>query len=150
MRQLMPTSAGQPVDGRRCDFAADPFLEMSHCRDVVGLDVHIERVGRPQAQRLENLQIAVDRVDDRVDKHRLAGGFATGQVGVRVGNLFGELSEDHRVFRVLGLLPSAGANTAWTTGGTGHACTTSAFDEQCPVRGSALELASDVAADQIA
>ena len=48
----------------------------------------------PAAARRPDLEVAVDCVDDRIDKQRLAGALTSEEVGVRARERFEQLAKD--------------------------------------------------------
>jgi len=68
--------ARQTFHRRRGDFAAHALAQVQGRRDVIGMDVRVERVCQPQPQRLQRRKIAVDGVDHGIDQQRLAGRLA--------------------------------------------------------------------------
>jgi len=67
--------------------------------------MHLERVEQRQRQLSDERCIARERLQDRVDQHRLARTLVGGEIRVRGGAKIDELSEDH------GCLGGAGALT---------------------------------------
>lgn len=97
--------ARQAVDGGRGDLASDALLEVQRRGDVIGMDVRVERVGQREPERLQDVKMAVDRIDDRVDQHRLPGLLTPEQVGVGAGNGFEQLVEDQGVLLAGNVIP---------------------------------------------
>ena len=81
----------------RRDAAASPCSLSQHTgrRDVIGVDVRVEAVDELEPELIEQPQVTLDRLDDRVDKDSLSTELVGQQVGVGAGLLMKELSKDH-------------------------------------------------------
>ena len=90
-----PIDTGQAIDRGVRDLAPDLALERQGRGDVVGVDVGIECVDEPQADRRQRLEIAPPGRQHRVDEDRLTRLLAAEQIGVGARDGFEELLEDH-------------------------------------------------------
>jgi hypothetical protein len=75
--------------------AAGAVAQRAEAGDVVGMQVGIHRLHQLQVQFADQLQVAVDPFQHRVDDQRLAAAPAGQQVGVGTGGRVIELPEDH-------------------------------------------------------
>ncbi len=64
--------------------------------DVVGVQMRVHRLDQAQVEFADQLQIAVDLLQHRIDDQRFAAGAAGEQIGVGAGNAVEKLAEDHR------------------------------------------------------
>ncbi len=55
-------------------------------RDVVGVQMGIDRLDQLEVELADQLQIAVDLLQHRIDDHRLAAGAAGEQIGIGAGD----------------------------------------------------------------
>jgi hypothetical protein len=67
------------------------MTEKSAARDVVRVCVRVQGVHELQAELLQELDVALELVDDRVDQHGLAGCLIGDEVGVCPGLVIEEL-----------------------------------------------------------
>src|SRR5262245_17365787 len=65
--------------------------------DVVGVQVGVDRFHQPEVELADELQIAIDLLQHRIDDQRLATAAAGDQVGVGAGNAVEKLAKDHRL-----------------------------------------------------
>src|SRR5205807_9930089 len=63
--------------------------------DVVGVQMRVDRLDEPEVQFAQELEIAIDLLQHRVDDQVFAALPAREQVGVRARSLVEELAEDH-------------------------------------------------------
>jgi hypothetical protein len=63
--------------------------------DVIRVHVGVEHVGEREIQLLEELQVAVHQLADRIDEDRTASAFVRQEIGVSAGLTVEELAEDH-------------------------------------------------------
>jgi hypothetical protein len=66
--------------------------------DVIGVQMRIHRLDELHVELAQELEIAVDLLDHRVDDEGLAAAPASEQVGVGAGYAVEKLAEDHVVF----------------------------------------------------
>ena len=67
--------------------------------DVVGVQMRVDRLDQLEIELADELQIAVDLLEHRIDDQRLAAAPAGEQIGVGAGDAVEELAEDHFVLR---------------------------------------------------
>ena len=63
--------------------------------DVVGVQMGVDRLDQPQVELLDQLDIAVDLLQHRIDDQSLAAAPAGEQVGVGAGDAVEQLAKDH-------------------------------------------------------
>ena len=73
---------GRHVGRRIGDPAPGQRPQPRRRRDVVGVNVGFERIGELQLELLQRGEVALDRLEHRVDQHRLARRAARDQIGV--------------------------------------------------------------------
>jgi len=69
--------------------------------DVIGMQMGVDRLDELEIKLADELKIAIDLLDHRIDDHGLAALSAGEQIGVGAGGLVEQLAEDH------GRIPSA-------------------------------------------
>ena len=89
--------AVQAVERGNRDPAAHFLPEPRRRREVVGMDVRVDRHHESQPEVVDDLQVALPGGKHRVHQDRLAGLLAGQQVGVGRRNRFEQLAEDHGV-----------------------------------------------------
>jgi len=77
--------ARQGIDRRSRDPALHALLQVTLRRDVIGVDMGVQGHRQGQAQARDLLEVAVDRIDNRIDEQRAASSLASEQVGVGTG-----------------------------------------------------------------
>src|SRR5581483_11218215 len=73
-------------------------------RDVVGMQMGVDRLDQLEVQLLQQLAIAVRLLQHGIEDQRLAAGTAREQVGIGAGNAVEKLAEDHGGCGVLNLI----------------------------------------------
>ena len=63
--------------------------------DVVGVQVRVDRLDQLQVELADQLQVAVDLLQHRIDDQRLAAAPAGEQIAVGAGDAVEQLAEDH-------------------------------------------------------
>lgn len=83
--------------GRAGGAAAGQRAQPRGAGHVIGMDVRVERPGQAEAERPERGEVALHRLQDRVDEDRGARVGAAEQIGIARRFGFEELAEDHPV-----------------------------------------------------
>ena len=63
--------------------------------DVVGMQMGVDRLDQLEVELVDELEVAVDLLQHRIDDQRLAAAPAGEQIGVGAGDAVEELAEDH-------------------------------------------------------
>ena len=77
------------------DLAPQRPLQQPRAGDVVGVAMRVERNAQCQAELLEQRDVTVMVLEDRVDEHRVTRVGICEQVGVRAGRAVEELTVEH-------------------------------------------------------
>jgi hypothetical protein len=101
---LEPVALGDPhrdhVDaalGAHHGDAVGAIAQRAQAAHVIGVDVSVDRLHQLELEVLDELQIAIDPVEHRVDDQRLPAAAAADQVRVRRRDRIEQLTEDHAV-----------------------------------------------------
>ena len=81
--------------------ALGAVAEFAEARDVIGVQVGIDRLHQPQIQLPEQLAVAIGLFQHRIEDQRLAAGPAGEQVAVGARDAVEELTKDHDHCRML-------------------------------------------------
>ena len=81
--------------------ALGAVAEFAEARDVIGMQVGIDRFHQPQVEFLQQLAVAIGLFQHRIEDQRLAAGPAGQQVAVGARNAVEELPKDHDYCRML-------------------------------------------------
>ena len=65
---------------------------------MIGVQMRVDRLDQLEIELANQLQIAVDLLDHRIDDQRLAAAPAREQIGVGAGRAVEQLAEDHSVY----------------------------------------------------
>ena len=84
-----------PAGGGEAGFRPAERPKAARPRYVVGMDMGFERACEPEAQAVDDVEIALDRLQNGIDQHRLARLLAADQIGVGRGSRLEQLTEDH-------------------------------------------------------
>ncbi len=76
--------------------AMGAVAQRAQAGDVVGVQVGIDRLDQLEVELADQLQIAVDLLQHRIDDQRLASAAAGEQIGIGAGDAVEQLAEDHR------------------------------------------------------
>ena len=63
--------------------------------DVIGMKVGVDRLDQPQVELVDQLDVAVDLLQHRIDEQSLGAAPAGEQVGVGAGDAVEQLAKDH-------------------------------------------------------
>jgi hypothetical protein len=63
---------------------------------MVGVDMGFDRIFEPEAELANNAEVALNRLDHRVDQRRFAALFAADEIGVGRRLRLEQLAEQHR------------------------------------------------------
>ena len=69
--------------------------QRTETRDVIRMQMGVERLDEPHVELAHELQVTVDLVQHRIDDQRLAAASAGDQVGVGSGYAVEQLAKDH-------------------------------------------------------
>ena len=75
--------------------AARAVAQRAETGDVVGMQVGVDRLHQLQIELADELKVAVDLLQHRIDDQRLAAAAGGEQVGIGAGRRIEELTEDH-------------------------------------------------------
>ena len=75
--------------------AARPVAQRAEAGDVIGVQMRIDRLHQLQVELADELQVAIDLLQHRIDDQRLAAAAGRKQVGVGAGRRVEQLAEDH-------------------------------------------------------
>ena len=75
--------------------AMGAVAQLAQSGDVVGVQMGIDRLDQPQVELPEQLAVAVDLLQHRIEDQRLAAGAAGQQIAVGPGNTVEQLAKDH-------------------------------------------------------
>jgi hypothetical protein len=81
------------------------IAQRAEAGDVVGMQVGIDRLNQLQVELVDQLDVAIDLFQHRIDDQRLAAMPAGEQVGVGPGDAVKQLAEDHCVLTEISNLP---------------------------------------------
>ena len=80
---------------RNCGPRSGCFTQPRGARDMIGVNVGFDRIFERQAELVEQGEVALDRVDDRIDQHGFARFAARDEIGVGRRDGLEQLTEDH-------------------------------------------------------
>jgi hypothetical protein len=81
--------------------ALGAVAQLGKSRDVIGVQMGVDRLDQPQVELLQQLAVAVGFLQHGIEDQRLAAGPAGEQIAVGAGNAIEELTKDHGGCRVL-------------------------------------------------
>jgi hypothetical protein len=75
--------------------AAGAVAQRAQARDVVGMQVRVDRLDQPEVELPDQLKVAVDLLEHRIDDQRLAAAPARQQIAVGRRHAVEQLAKDH-------------------------------------------------------
>ena len=99
-RQLVTIGEPHRYDIGPCLFAhhsnaMSVVTQRAQARDVIGVQMCVHSLHEFEIQLLDEMKVAIDLLQHRIDDQSLAARTAREQVGIRTGDVIEELTKDH-------------------------------------------------------